>query len=1138
MPTGKYKDLLKNLGFQSFLWTQFLGAFNDNLFKIVISMFAVNLAANTDHGGMYISLVSAVFILPYLLFSGYSGFVADAYNKRSVLIVTKSFEIVAVGCGLVALYTARIELLLLTLFLMALHSTFFSPAKYGIVPEMLPDRDLSRANGLLEMTTFIAIILGTSVGAIMFSTWKDQLTIVGFVLVGIAVVGTLASFGITRVPPPSGAVKRFKLNPWGEIIDGSKRLLSDRLMLLIVMGLTYFWFLGALLQMDILLVGKEVMGLDDLWIGILITFLAVGIGVGCVTAGWLSGDKVEPGLVPLGSAGMGIFSILIYYASSSYPRTGAALMMLGVSCGLFIVPLNALLQQKSGADEKGRLIATNNFLNTGGILLASGVLWLLRDTLDIPADKIIFIFGLLTIVSTVLLLKMFPDFLVRLTLWMLTHTLYNIKLAGQENVPFKGPALLVSNHVSFADGFLVGACIQRFVRFMIHRHFYEKKGFNWLLGLMRAIPISDGNRKDIVTSIRLAREELKAGHVVCIFAEGAITRTGNLQPFKKGFERIASGLDVPIIPVHLDRVWGSVFSFKGGRFFWKWPSHFPYHVTVSFGKPLPSNVSSHQLQQAVAELGCEAVRLRRLPHDLLHLRFIKKAKQNWFYQCMADSTGKSLSWGKALTASLLMAGWIRKNCRKQDMVAILLPSSVGGALANTATLLAGKVPVNLNFTSGAEAMAAAMNQCSIKTVITSRAFVAKAGIPLMKSMLYLEDMASGLSLIKKLCTSVIAFFMPPLALDYLYCWGDKNPDALATIIFTTGSTGRPKGVMLTHHNIVSNAEGFAQVFHLGKNDAVMGVLPFFHSFGLTATLWFPLIKGHRTVYHASPMDAATIGEMVRKHGATMLLATPTFYLSYAKKIPAEDFATLKYAVTGAEKLRPSIAKAFKEKFGVEMLEGYGCTELSPVVSVNVPDVADNGQKQTGTVHGTVGHPIPGVMVKVVDPDSPYSGEELPPGTAGLLLVKGPNVMKGYYNDPVKTAEVIKDGWYNTGDIATVGENGFITITDRLSRFSKIGGEMVPHIRIEEMMAEILLCECAVTALPDEKKGERLVAFYTGDATPADVWALLSGTTLPKLWIPKRENLRSIEAIPTTASGKKDLRRIKELAGEEAGATPL
>ncbi len=1129
MPIGKYKDLVKNIGFQSFLWTQFLGAFNDNLFKIVISMVAVNMAAGSENGGLLVSLVGAVFMLPYLLFSGYAGHMADAYNKRSVLIVTKSFEIVAVGCGLFALYTARFEFLLITLFLLALQATFFSPAKYGIVPEMLPDRDLSRANGLLEMTTFIAIILGTSVGAIMFSAWKERLTLVGFFLLAIAVVGTLASFGITSVPA-SGAAKRFNANPWGEIYEGAKRLRKDMLMLLIVMGLTYFWFLGALLQMDILLLGKEVMGLDDLWIGVLITFLAIGIGVGCVTAGRLSGDKVEPGLVPLGSVGMGVFSILIHYSSFSYPRTAAALMMLGVSCGFFIVPLNALLQQKSGPDEKGRLIATNNFVNTVGILAASGVLWILKDKMHIPADRIIFVFGILTIFSTVLLLKMFPDFLARLILWMLTHTLYNIKVAGQENVPLKGPALLVSNHVSFADGFLIGACVQRFIRFMIYRHFYEIKSLKRLLTLMHAIPISGGSKKDIIASIRKAREELKAGHVVCIFAEGAITRTGNLQPFKKGFEKIVEGLDAPVIPVHLDRVWGSVFSFKGGRFFWKWPSRFPYHVTVSFGKPLPSYVTAHDIRQAVMELGTAAVDVRRQPHDMLHLKFIKKAKENWFYLCMADSAGKSLSWGKALTGSLLLAGWFRRQCRKEEMVGLLLPSSVGGALANVAALIAGKVPVNLNYSSGREAMESAIRQCSIKTIITSRQFASKAGLPEMKGTVYIEDIVSRVSPLRRIYTGVTAFFLPPLALDYLYCWGDKNPGKLATIIFTTGSTGEPKGVMLTHHNILSNVEGFAQVFHLGRNDTMMGVLPFFHSFGFTATLWFPLVKGFRAVYHPNPLDAKAVGEMSRKYAATMILATPTFFSAYIRKCAPEDFKTIRFPVAGAEKLRPAVAAAFKEKFGVEMLEGYGCTELSPVVSVNVPDVVHQGLMQVGNVPGTVGQPIPGVTVKAVDPET---GEDLPPDAEGLLLVKGPNVMKGYWNDHVKTSEAVKGGWYNTGDIASINEEGFIRITDRLSRFSKIGGEMVPHIKIEETISRALGCDCAVTTLPDEHKGERLVAFYTKDASAEEVWGLLSGTDLPKLWIPKRENLRHVHALPATASGKLDLRRLRELAAEAA-----
>ncbi|HEY4706402.1 MAG TPA: MFS transporter, partial [Thermodesulfobacteriota bacterium] len=373
MPIGRYKDLLKSMGFQSFLWTQFLGAFNDNAFKIVLSMIAVNMAAG--HGGAYVSMVGAVFILPFFLFSGYAGYAADVYNKRTVLIVTKAFEIAAVLFGLVAFWSGRIEFMLGTLFLMALHSTFFSPAKYGILPEMLPDKDLSRANGLLEMSTFLAIILGTSGGTLMYAAWSDRLPLVGLIFILIALLGMFMSFGISQVAD-SGAQKQFSYNPFAEIGEGMKSLAGNRLLLFTVGGITYFWFLGSLLQMDILLLGKEVMGLTDFWVGILIVSLALGIGIGSIMAGRLSGDKVEPGLVPLGAIGMGLFSLLLSLSHGSYPRTAAAMLMLGFSGGLFIVPLNALLQQRSAAQEKGRVIATNNFFNTCGILLASAVLWL------------------------------------------------------------------------------------------------------------------------------------------------------------------------------------------------------------------------------------------------------------------------------------------------------------------------------------------------------------------------------------------------------------------------------------------------------------------------------------------------------------------------------------------------------------------------------------------------------------------------------------------------------------------------------------------------------------------------------------------------------------------------------------------
>ncbi|MBI5643678.1 MAG: MFS transporter [Deltaproteobacteria bacterium] len=1130
MSIGKYKDLLKSLGFQSYIWTQFLGAFNDNVFKIVLSMVAVNM---TTHGsGGYVSLVGAVFILPFFFFSGYAGYVADAYNKRTVLIYAKFFEIIAVTFGFYGFVSGKIEIMLCTLFLMALHSTFFGPAKYGIVPEMLPDRDLSRANGILEMSTFLAIILGTSIGTIIFSVWKDKLSYVGIFLIAIAIAGTLTSFGITRVKD-SGAQKKFNLNPWSEIGWGIRRLYGDRLLSLTVIGITYFWFLGALLQMDILLLGKEVMHLNDMWIGILITFLAVGIGIGSIVAGYLSGDKVELGLVPVGSLGMGGFAILLAYSVDSYAKTAAALIMLGFTGGLAIVPLNALLQQKSGATEKGRLIATNNFISTAGILSASGILWLFKDKMDIGSDKIILIFGVATLLATIFMMKHLPDFLVRFAFWMLTHTLYKIKVVGEDNVPFRGPALLVSNHLSFADGFLVGACVQRFIRFVIYKYFYDLRGIHWFLKIMKVIPISEGNRRDALKSIQSAREELKAGHVVCIFAEGAISRTGNLQPFKKGLERMVEGLDIPIIPVHLDRVWGSIFSFKGGLFFWKWPKEFPYHVTVSFGKPLKSGSSALEVRQAVMELGSEAVEHRRTARDLLHFRFIKMAKSRWFSFCMADSTGKRFTWGKTLVSSILLSKWIAKRNADEKMIGILLPASAGAAIANIAAEVAGKVPVNLNFLSGGDSMASCIAQSGIKTIITSRAFLSRAGLEDADGMVFLEDIISTFSASEKAVTALAAFLLPHRALESIYCKGEVDPNKLATVIFTSGSTGHPKGVMLTHHNILSNLEGFSQVFLLSHKDVLVGVLPFFHSFGYTGTIWFPLITGIGVVYHSNPMDARTVGELTARYKGTIMIGTPAFYSSYIRKCAAGEFSTLRYAIAGAEKLREHIAWAFKEKFGLELLEGYGCTELSPVVSVNVPDVEYDDIKQTGFIPGTVGHAIPGVAVKVVNPED---WTELPAGKEGLLLIKGPNLMKGYLGDSERTKEAIHDGWYVTGDIASIGDNGFIKITDRLSRFSKIGGEMIPHIKVEETISKVLGgCHCAVTALPDEQKGERIIAFYTKNAPPMEVWKRLLEAGLPKLWLPKREDLYHIDELPSTASGKVDIKKIKLLAMELAGA---
>ena len=509
------------------------------------------------------------------------------------------------------------------------------------------------------------------------------------------------------------------------------------------------------------------------------------------------------------------------------------------------------------------------------------------------------------------------------------------------------------------------------------------------------------------------------------------------------------------------------------------------------------------------------------PGDLLHLRFIRMAKRNWFSFAMADTTGKKLTYGKTLIGGMILARWLRGHCSgKESIVGIMLPASVGGALANVAVLLAGKTPVNLNFTAGKEAIQSAIEQCSIGTILTSRVFLTKAKLERIDGMVMLEDLMGRITSWQKIRTALAAFLLPTWVLQRLHNSGQAATEALATVAFSSGSTGEPKGIMLTHRNILSNIEAMHQLFPLTSQDCIAGVLPFFHCFGFTCTLWFPLLTGAGVAYHPNPLDAKAVGELVFEHKATFMVGTATFCNGYTRRCSREEFASLRHVIVGAEKLQEPVARAFREKFGVDLLEGYGCTEMSPVVSVNVPG--------GGLKPGTIGRPLPGVSAKVVDRET---GKPLPCNQEGLLLVNGPNRMAGYWGQPEKTAEVFRDGWYVTGDIAAIDEEGFLRITDRLSRFSKIGGEMVPYIKVEEAINRILgdSC-CAVTGIPDPQKGERLVVLYTrSDVAPEKLREQLLQTDLPRLWIPKRESFYCVEALPTLGIGKTDLRQVKILA---------
>jgi len=724
---------------------------------------------------------------------------------------------------------------------------------------------------------------------------------------------------------------------------------------------------------------------------------------------------------------------------------------------------------------------------------------------------------------------------------LVTRLIYRIRVEGRQHLPDSGGALLVANHLSFVDACILAAATGRFVRFLMHERYYRQPVLGALCRLLGVIPISTDQRpRELIRSLRSAAEAIRRGGLVCIFAEGQVSRTGQMLPFRRGFERIMDGLDAPIIPVCLESVWGSVFSFARRRFLWKLPQRLPYPVSVSYGPALPGAATPAEVRQAVQELASDAWQHRKRFMQPLHRAFVTTARQHPFRFAMGDSRAPRVNFLAALARTVYLARRLRPHWEGQDKVGILLPPSVGGALVNFAALLMGKVPVNLNYTTSAEVLASSVRQCGLTTILSSPAFLEKVKLELPFAPLQLEELAGQPRTRERLAALVMASLFPVRWLERAVgCRRTVQMDDQATVIFSSGSTGEPKGVMLSHFNIAANVAAMNQVFGLTGRDGFLGTLPFFHSFGFTGTLALTGSLGVGVAYHPTPLDAAAVGRLVREYALTFLLSTPTFLQLYLRGCAAEDFGSLRIVMAGAEKLPERLATAFEDKFGIRPLEGYGCTECAPVVAVNAPDYRAPGLRQVGAKRGTIGHPLPGVCVRIVDP---ATNAAQPVGRPGLMLVKGPNVMLGYLGRPDRTAEVLQGGWYVTGDIATQDEDGFLQITDRLSRFSKIGGEMVPHLKLEEKLQELtgsLDRTLVVTGVGDERKGERLVVLHClDDATLATVLARLPQLDLPKLWVPKASQFFRLAPLPLLGSGKLDLAKVREVANRCAAENPL
>ncbi len=1163
-------------GFWALFVTQFQGALSDNVLKWLVVFMILGMNVSTAELHRVGELVTALFSLPFILFSMAGGFFADRFSKRTISVSVKIFEIGVMLLALTGFWLNQIPVLLGCVFLMGVHSSFFGPSKYGLLPELLPERKLSWGNGLIELGTFLAIILGTVAAAQMSKHFHGQQAWSGIILIALAVIGFSTSLGITRVPAADPG-RKFRANFLNDLFAQLRLVRRDRPLTLAFLGNTYFFFLGQLLQLNVFFYGAQILHLDEIGIGQLSIALALGIGLGSVAAGYLSGGKIEYGLVPLGAFGMSLVSVWLSAPGLPVNAALVRLALLGFAGGFFIVPIAALLQHRPDPAKKGEVLAAANLLSFVGIFLASGAYYLLADVAGLSPVRIFLFGGLLTLAGAIYVLFLLPDALLRFLLWCATHSFYRIRILGRDHIPAKGGALFVCNHVSWMDALLLIASTDRPVRFLMFKDIYEQAWMKPFARILGVIPISSEQRpRELIHSLQTASDAIRNGEVVCIFAEGQITRIGQLLPFRRGMERIMKDVDAPIVPVALDGVLGSPSSFKHGRFVWKLPARLPHPVTVSFGRPLPANATAFAVRQSVQELLADAWRYRRGRMQPLPRAFVRTARRHPRRFAMADANNAKVTFGAALVKSVFLARRLKKIWAGQTMAGVFLPPSVPGALVNYAALLLGKVPVNLNYTVSESTLASCVKQCDIKTVITSRLFLEKVKLALPCETVFLEDLvgapvrSSGFSrssppeggtpnVVKlgraefgapsaweKITAWLMAKFLPTGLLERALFSNHKSEiinhkslDSLATVIFSSGSTGEPKGVMLSHYNIGSNIAQLEQVFGLDRRDRILGILPFFHSFGFTGTLWLPAVLGVGVVYHPNPLDAKAIGPLVRDYAVTFLLATPTFLQLYLRGCAPADFGSLRLVMTGAEKLPDRLATAFEERFGIRPMEGYGCTECAPVVAVNAPDFRSAGFHQVAVKRGKIGHPLPGVSVRIVSPENPWSVENLPLGQPGLMLVRGPNVMRGYLGKPEKTAEVLRDGWYCTGDVAALDEDGFLQITDRLNRFSKIGGEMVPHIKVEEKLHELANATeltFVVTGLSDEKKGERLVVLHKlPDAGLAACLEKLAQCDLPNLWKPRADRFFRVDHFPLLGTGKLDLRKVRETATQLAAA---
>lgn len=1128
-------QLMKTQRFLPLFITQFCGALNDNIFKNALAIYVTYVLSKQS--GMdaliYVNIIAAAFVIPYFFLSATAGLLADRFEKSRIIQIIKISEIAFAILAAIFFYLQHINGLVFVLFLFGLHSTFFGPVKFSIIPDHLKEEEFVGANALIEMGTFSAILMGTMfAGIVTLQSHGILAVVIAMIIVSVGGWYSSTRIPLSRIGDPQ---LRIDANIFRHTWDVWNYLMPRKMLTRAVMGISWFWFVGAVLLTQLAIFAERVIHGNEQVLTLLLTVFSLGIGAGSLYCHRLVKGQVDPTFVPLACLGISIFGFDLSFAANGLSFHGDDLiniqkflsnwqswrLLFDMACiaicsGIFIVPLYAFIQSRSTEQHRSRVLAANNIMNSIFMIAAAAFAGAL-GALGFSTIDTYFAIAVINLLVAVYITQLLPKALIRSLLRSLFDLIYRVKIEGFEHYAnLKGRAVIVSNHQSYLDGIIFWVYFGDNLTFAINTFIGQNPIVKWFIEIADSLLIDATNPMTVKTMIKFVR----AGKKIVIFPEGRITSTGALMKVYSGPGLIAEKADAPILPICLNGPQYTPFSLLKGKVPQRW---FPrIHIRVM----PPVRIESHAdaetnratINTRLYDIMSE-VMYRAQDHEMTLFDTLLNARKLYggSKKILVDIERKPISYNRLLKGSFVLGEWFQSIAEPDEYVGIMLPNvnAVGACFYGLQAV--GRVPAMINFSSGPATVVNCCKIAKLRSVVTSRRFVTNAKLGDTVGALtqaginvyYVDDVVKTLSLSMKL-TGVVKSLFPQLS--YHLTQSHRDPNKPAVVLFTSGSEGLPKGVVLSHVNLNANRCQLLAKIDIGPTDRFFNALPVFHTFGLVAGLLLPMSLGVRTFLYPSPLHYRIIPELIYDQDATIMFGTNTFLNGYAQKADPYDFYSIRYIFAGAEKLQDDVRKVYAERFGVRILEGYGATETAPVLTFNTP---------MHNKPGTVGRFLPGIA---------YRLERVKGITHGQRLhVSGDNVMLGYLiaSNP-GVIQPPPEGWYDTGDIVTIDEQGFVAIQGRAKRFAKIGGEMVSLAAVEEVMSALWpKFVNAVVTQPDSVRGEAMIAVTTNpQGTIKELGLKARSLGLAELFIPKK--LMHLKEIPLMGSGKVNYIELNKL----------